>query len=510
MRIVNSIRWAAPFAMGSLLLLAACSSSGTTSSTSGSTGGSATTSAGSAGQTVTVAVPGDITDFNPFTDDLIEYRYVIYNTVFDPLVQYTPTLGISPDLATSYSSNANATVWTFNLRQGVKFTDGEPFNAAAAIASLKDAVSTKSIFAAPLATVKSYAAPSTYQLVITLSAPYAAFLDGLAEIAMVAPNTLATASKTPVGTGPFKFVSWTPNSQIVLARNNSYFGAKPAYQSLIFKPVTDPTVAMTDLSAGDVDIVANVPTSATSQVNSSQAKVVQPPTSNALELIEFNSTGKLANPLVRQALAYALDKSAVNKIAYNGLATPTWTPIAPSSFAYQSETGYDYNLTKAKSLLAQAGESHLNLTLIMPTGYPDAQQLGRVWQASLSQIGVTLNVSVLPLSTWLTKYLAVDYDMSWNTFNASADPNSFFSIIMPRHEKDFNNPQFYSEITQGVSVTSQSARAAIYQKLQNTLVSQLPVMIVMRTPILSVISTKVSGYALSPLGWGLFTGVTVG
>jgi peptide/nickel transport system substrate-binding protein len=505
MRIFTMRRLATTAALASLLLVAACGSSGSSSPT-----GSPSKSGSSTSQTVTVAVPGDITNFNPFTDYLIEYRYAIFNTVFDPLVKYTPTLGISADLAASYSSNANATVWTFNLRHGVKFTDGEAFNAAAAIASLKEAVSTKSIFAAPLATVTSYSAPSPYQLVIKLSAPYAAFLDGLAEIAMVAPNTLSTAQKTPVGTGPFKFVSWTPNSQIVLARNDSYFGAKSAYKSLIFKPVTDPTVAMTDLDAGDVDIVANVPTSVTKQLNASQAKVVQPPTSNALELIEFNSSGKLSNPLVRQALAYALNKPAVNQIAYNGKGTLTWTPISPSSFAYQNEAGYTYNLAKAKSLLAQAGESHLSLSLIMPTGYPDAQQLGRVWQASLSQIGVTLNVDVLPLSSWLTKYVGVDYDMSWNTFNASADPNSFFSIIMPGHKKDFHNAQFYSEITQGVSVTSQASRAAVYRTLQNTLVSQLPVMIVMRTPILSVAGTKVSGYALNPLGWGLYTDVKVG
>jgi len=501
MRIISR-RWAAPLALASVMLAAACGSSGSS--------GPSTTAGNSAAQTVTVAVPGDITDFNPFTDDLIEYRYVIYNTVFDPLVRYTPTLGLTPALAASYSSNANATVWTFNLRHGVKFTDGEAFNASAAIASLKAAVAVKSIFAAPLATVKSYSAPSPDKLVITLSAPYAAFLDGLAEIAMVAPNTLSTAKKTPVGTGPFKFVSWTPNSQIVLARNNSYFGAKPAYKSLVFKPVTDPTVALTDLSAGNVDIDAGVPTSAVSQISSSEAKVVKPPTSNALELIEFNSTGHLANPLVRQAMAYALDRPALNKIAYNSLGTLTWTPIAPSSFAYADEAGYTYDLAKAKSLLAQAGESHLTLSLIMPTGYPDAQQLGRVWQDSLSQIGVTLKVEDLPLSTWLTKYLAVDYDMTWNTFNASADPNSFFSIIMPRHEKDFHNAQFFNQITQGVSVTSQSARAAIYKQLQDTLVSQLPVMVVMRTPILSAASTKVSGYAVNPLGWGLFTGVKVG
>jgi peptide/nickel transport system substrate-binding protein len=504
MRIPTRCRWALP-SVAALLLLAACSS-GSSSSSSPSSSSSAGTSTS---PTLTVAVPGDITDFSPFSDDLIEYRYVIFNTVYSPLVQYTPTLGIAPALATSYSSNANATVWTFNLRQGVTFTDGEPFNAQAAIATLKETVSTKSIFDTPLANVTSYAAPTPYKLVITLKTPYAAFLDGLAEIAMVAPKTF-TNHKTPIGTGPFKFVSWTPNSQIVLTRNDSYWGAKPAYSSLIFKPVTDTTVALTDLSAGDVDIVANVPTSAIAQISTSSATVVQPPTSNALELVEFNSSGKLGNPLVRQALAYALDKPAVNSIAYAGKATLTWTPIAPSSFAYQNETGYSYNLAKAKSLLAQAGASHLNTTIIMPTGYPDAQQMGRVWQSSLAQIGVKLNVDVLPLTTWLTKYLATDYDMSWNEFNASADPNSFFSTIMPKHATDFHDPQFFSLITQGVSVTSQSARAAIYDQLQNILVQDLPVMVVMRAPIISIASTKVSGYALNPLGWGLYTGIKVG
>lgn len=496
-------RWvvatAAAAAAAAALLAAGCGSSAASSPSSTSASG-----------TLTVAVPGDITNFNPYTNDLIEYYYVIFNTVFDPLVRYTVNLGISPDLATSYSSNANGTVWTFNLRQGVKFTDGEPFNAAAAIASLKEAVADKSIHDTPLLGVTSYSAPSPYKLVIKLKAPYAAFLDGLARIAMVAPKTFSTASKTPVGTGPYKFVSWTPNSKIVLTRNNSYFGAKPSYQTLIFKPVADTSVALSDLEAGDVDIVASVPTSAVAQLNPAEARVVAPATSNALELIEFNSSGKLHNPLVRRALAYALDKAAVNKIAYNDRATLTWTPIPPSSFAYENEAGYPYNLSKAKALLAQAGDSHLSLTIIMPTGYPDAQQLGRVWQASLAQIGVTLKVDVLPLSTWLTEYTDVDYDMTWNTFNASADPDSFFTIIMDGHRKDFHDPQFFNLMAQGDSTTAQASRAAIYQKLQNILVQQLPVMVVMRTPILSVVSPKVSGYALNPLGWGIYTGVKVG
>jgi peptide/nickel transport system substrate-binding protein len=464
-----------------------------------------------ASQTLTVAVPGDITNFNPYTDYLIEYRYVIYNTVFDPLVRYTPTLGVVPDLATSASSNANATVWTFKLRH-VKFQDGEPFNAQAAIKSLKAVVAAGSIFGFPLATVKSYAAPSPYTLVVTLKAPYSAFLDGIAEIAMVAPNTLATSSKTPVGTGPFKFVSWTPNSQIVLARNDSYFGKKPSYQSLIFKPVTSQPVALTDLYAGAVDIVSNVSPGSTIGINKSAAKVVSPPTSNSLEMVEFNSSrGKIANPDVRRALAYALNKQAVNKIAYNSLGHPTWSPIPAKSYYYANETGYPYNLKKAKALLAKAGASHLNTTLILPTGYPDAAQMGRVWQQSLAQIGVTLNVDVQPLATWLTNYLHVNYDMTWNVFNASADPNSFFSIIMTGSaEPGFHDAKFFKLIKEGVSIVAPKDRAPIYRQLQAILVNQLPTMIVMRTPILSVASTKISGYGMNPLGWGLYTGIKLG
>ena len=467
-------------------------------------------SSSSVKQTVTVAIPGDITNYNPYTDTLIAYGYSIQYTVFDGLVKYSPTLGTEPDLATSWSSNASGTVWTFNLRHGVKFTDGEPFNAQAAIKSFHAVLAAKSLWDVPLQNATSFAAPNPYKLVITLSKPYAPFLDGLAKIAMVAPNKLGEVAKTPVGTGPFKFVSWTPNSQIVLTRNDDYFGAKPAYKTLILKPITDSTTALTDLAAGNVDIVATLPPTAVAQVTKSVAHVVQPHTSNSLELVEFNSSNPAtSNPLVRRALSYALDKNAINKIAYNGLATPTWTPVPPTSFAYKAETGYNYNLTKAKQLLAQAKDPHPTLTFIIPSGYPDGVQLGRVWQSSLAQIGVKLNVDVMPLSAWLTKWLAVDYEISWNTFPETSDPGSFYTVIMSAHQKDFKDAQFYSEMAAGVSTTVQSQRKAIYGELQDQLVSEDPAMIVMREPELSVASNKVSGYVMNSLGFGLFAGVKV-
>ena len=96
-------------------------------------------------------------------------------------------------------------------------------------------------------------------LQVTLKAPYAAFLSALADISIEAPGTYNTARTAPVGSGPYKFVSWTPNQQIVLQAWSGYYGPKPATQNLIFKPITDPEVALTDLDAGSINAIESVP-----------------------------------------------------------------------------------------------------------------------------------------------------------------------------------------------------------------------------------------------------------
>lgn len=499
---LNLQRWR-PLVVAAVVALGACVVVGAGSARTRIVAGA------SAQQTVTVAVAGDTTDFDPYTDTLLQYRYIIFNTVFDPLVRYTPRLGFQPALATKWSVNKAGTVWTFNLRHSVKFHDGEDFNAAAAITSLK-AIPSASIFEAPLANVASYSAPAPDKLVIKLKKPYAPFLDGLAEIAIVAPNALDTVGKDPIGTGAFRFTSWTPNNQIVLTKNDAYWGPKPSYQQLVFKPVADPTVALTDLQAGQVDIVANVPYSAT-RAGLGSAQVVAPPTSNKFEMVEFNSSAPdVKNPLVRRALAYALDKSSIGAISFGSAHAAISSPFAPSSFAYSAQRGYPYNLRKAQALLKQAHESNLHVTVMVPNTNPDVQLLARVWQASLAKINVTLNIDVLPLTTWAANYSSHNYQMTTNTYSSSADPSAFFSIFFGVHKTDFHNAQFYKLIDKGVATPDPKKRKVVYAKLQHLLDTQLPVLIGVRMPLLALAAPNVHGYALNPLGWSLFTNVTVG
>jgi peptide/nickel transport system substrate-binding protein len=532
------IKKSAIAAVGSCLLfgatLAACSSSGSsnTSAPSATPTASAASSAAApavssaapltsssapassaapalSSSTLTVAVPADITDFDPSTDQLIEYIYTIRNTVFSALVKYDANLNIVPDLATP-SVNADATVYTFKLNPGEMFQDNTPVTADAVIASLKRAGAGKGVYAAYLAGIASYVAPDPQTVVLTLKTSNAAFLDGLVNIAIIAPNSVANVGKLPVGSGPFKFVSATANRQIVLERFDGYFGQKPSIEKLIFNISTDPQVSVNNLYSGQVDAVSEASQTVVSQLNKSKASVVTPSSSNSIDLFEFNSSGKLANPLVRQALATALDKNTINAVVYGGQAKPISSVVPSGAYADTSIAGYPFDLAKAKALLAQAGVTNLSVNLILPTGYPEATQTAKIWQSSLKSIGVTLNITTQEVSVWVQNYIKHSYDVSWNFFNESGDPNSFFSIIMTPHlQDDYKNPAMQALIAKALTTSDTATRTADYAQLASMVNTDLPVLAYETRPLASLESTKVQGLTVNPLGWTLFDNVTV-
>ncbi|WP_175985585.1 ABC transporter substrate-binding protein [Microbacterium tenebrionis] len=470
---------------------------------------SAPSDAGTAPETV-VALAGDIDNFDPHTNQLNIYEYAIRELVFSSLVDYDVDLNLQPDLA-EYEVNEDATQFTFSLDADAVFQDGTDVDAAAVVSSLERAAdASNSIWSGRLADVKSYETPDDDTVVITLNSPNAAFLAGLASIAIIAPDATADVAKKPVGSGPYSFVSWTPNSEIVLERFDDYFGTQGASERIVYRPVSDQQVALNNLYSGDIDIISSITSATKGQFDATRAQLVEPSASNSMSLIEFNSSGALADVRVRQALAYALDKDAIREIAYGGAGASTWSPLPESSWAYAEQTGYPYDLDKAEALLVEAGAEGLSFTLEIPSGFPDAEQIARVWQSSLAEIGVTLTPNVTELSVWLDAYVSRSYDATWNTFNVGADPNSYFDIIMQPHlADDYPNAQVQQLVSDAVAVSDESERAEIYAQLQKILVDELPVMTVQSTPIYSAAANGVSGYAVNPLGWSLLAGASV-
>tara|TARA_R110002124_G_scaffold99318_7_gene245243 strand:- start:3732 stop:5210 length:1479 start_codon:yes stop_codon:yes gene_type:complete len=459
---------------------------------------------------VVVALAGDIDNFDPHTNQLIIFEFAIRELVFSTLVDYDAELNLQPDLAT-YEVNEDATVFTFSLVPDAVFHDGTSVDAAAVIASMERAGTAEdSIWSGRLADVASYEAPDDQTVVITLNNPDATFLAGLASIAIVAPSSFDTATSEPVGSGPYEFESWTANTEIVLTSFDDYFGEVSPTKTLRLQPIADQQVALNNLYSGSVDILASASAATVSQLDSARADLVEPVASNSLSLIEFNSSGKLADPMVRQALAHALDKASIREIAYGGGGSSSWSPLPESSWAYSEQTGYEYDLDKAATMLAAAGESDLEFSLEVPSGFPEAEQLARVWQASLAEIGVTLNVNITEISVWLDAYVSRGYDATWNVFNVGADPHSFFDIIMTPHlADDYQNQTVSDLVLDATRVSDEAARSELYSELQQILVDELPVMIVQSTPVASIAGPDVSGYEVNPLGWALLSQVTV-
>ena len=492
-------------AMLACAFLAACGDSGdSTATTSGDD------SAPVGNGTLTVTMQGDIDNFDPYTNQLIQYEWVIRNTVFDTLVRYDDDLSIVPGVATP-EANADATEFTFALQDGVTFSDGDPMDAEAVIASLKAAAKSKGLYAAKLADVKSYEAPDSRTVKITLRNPNAAFLDGLAKIAIVAPRHLRDARKNPVGSGPYTFKSWTPNDSVVLERNDDYWGPKPALRSIVFKPVPDPQNALNSIYAGDVDVVGFTPTDIVAQLDGSRATAVEPPASNSMLYVEMmGRSGALADPKLRQALAHAFDRDAVRKVAYGDRGESEWSPLPSGSWAYAQQEGYPYDLDQARALVEEAGASGRTITLDILTGDPSAVKMARVWQESLAKVGIDLRVRVSELSVWLDRYINHDYDMIVNGFNVSSDPNSFFEVIMKGHLEDqYRNPEMQRLIAEGVATTDEARRTEIYAQLQEMMVADLPVLAAQAQPLASVAGTRVDGLQINPIGWPLFDGVSV-
>jgi peptide/nickel transport system substrate-binding protein len=462
--------------------------------------------------TLTVALAGDIDNFDPATNQLITYQSSIGNTVFDPLVGYDADLNLVPRLAKSWEVNADATEFTFTLQSGASYHDGTPVTAASVIKSLERSASLGGVIGTPLQRVSKFEAVDDSTIKMTLDESYAPFLTALTIVFILAPDSFDNATSAPVGTGPFTFESWTPNDAIVLSRNDDYWGDKPSYQTLEFRPVPDSQVALTNLYADDLDIVAEPSNAVLSQVDTSAATIVRPSASNSIAYIEMmGTTGALSDPLVRRALSHAFDRESVRLVAYSGGGDSVASPLPVSSWAYEDLEGYPYDLEKAAELLEEAGVSDLSVALEMPAGFPEAEQMARVWQASLAQIGVDLKINVTELSVWLDAYVSRNYDMTWNFFGVSPDPHSFFDVIMrPHFEGDvYDNPRVAELVNAGVSTGDQAEREAIYKELQEIMVDELPVMTVQSRPVAAIVANDVSGFAMNPLGWGIYTGVTL-
>ena len=418
MRVRMGRRWI-PGVVAIGLLLSACGgTSATPSATTSTAATGAAATAPASGSTLIYGTAVPVTSLDTAgTGGLLTYpaAFEAAFLVYDGLVRFNSKLQVQPDLASSWSVAANGTTWTFHLRQGVKFTDGTPFNATAAAWNLNRMISPKTNDTnRPIWDIFSSAkATGTYTLQVSTKAPSGQVLNDLAHgsALMVSPAAVQKYGSNygihPVGTGPYMVKSFQPGTELNLVANPGYWGGKPKLAGIDFKSIPDSATRIAALQSGQVQVIDTVPPENVAQLQSDPSlKVISVPGLQTFGVVLNERIAPLNDPLVRQAFNDAVDKAAIVKTLFQGQASVMDSPLAPDTTGHAAQTPYPYDPAKAKSLLSQAGYTPgaggvlakggraLSLTLSYPTTqYPAGAKVAQAIQSQLQQIGVKVTLN---------------------------------------------------------------------------------------------------------------------
>lgn len=470
------------------------------------------------GGTLTIASTQDIDNYDPHWNQLIAYNVLVGHNVFEYLTRLDAGMNVVPALAARWDISADGTEYTFHLREGAQFHNGRDLTATDVTYSFHRLTEQETIYANKMDPVVAVEALDAATVKFTLKAPWAPFLEDVSLIAIVPEEAIDSISKEPVGSGPFRFAEWEPNDRIVLERNPAYDAAlAPQLERLVIKILPDYAVALTNLEAGSVDAVYEVPAAEADRFQGREGFVIQAPeASNSIFLLEMaiNRHEPLQNSQVRKALAMSLDKAAIQRNVYFGHGSPQFGSLPQSSWAYIEPVDIEYDPAGAKALLAEAGyPDGFDLTVKVIAGVAVMENVATIWQNGLAQAGVNLTIEVEDLSTWLDNYVGRTYQTIANWMNIGGDPHSVYDIIFKPHLQDpdsYPDAEMLAWIEEGAATTDIDARKAIYHRIQRRALEELaPVIVVQAQPLLALTTDKVQGWSMNGKGDIFFSAITV-
>ncbi|MBE6971547.1 MAG: ABC transporter substrate-binding protein [Ruminococcaceae bacterium] len=463
---------------------------------------------------LTLAVEQDIDNFDPFTNQQNPFVRIINFNCYETLFHYDADMKLVMDLATSYEQ-VDDTTYTFKLREGVTFHNGEAFTAddvIYTINTIKDEA-TGAWRNSQYANVAEMTATDATTLTIKLAAPQAGFIDNLAYTAIVSKSTTPKDLTTnPVGTGPFKFVSWTPNDSIKFEKNANYWEAdKIAVDQLVMKVIPDPTVSVTSLQSKTVQFVGSMDIESANTVANTEGLVLME--SNYASTIYELEIGRhlnkaLADPEVVRALFLAMDRETIAEQVFSGKASAAKSPFPSAAKFYAEVDTEGYDIEKAKQVLAATEyKDGFSFTVQVLSSDSASQQALIIWQDALKKLGVELKIDICELSVWLDAYLNRNYDMIANYYSmVGTDPSTYCSVIMTAladyQTKDL--PDLNKLILDSANGSDEAVRKEGYKTVQEQIVKYRPVISYVECTNLNGMTDNLTGVTVNAMGHAFF------
>ena len=360
---------------------------------------------------VAIGIDMDTVDPHMQTTTLV---FNIVRHIYETLVWFDEDGNVIPWLAESWQVSDDGLEYTFKLRQGVKFSDGTEFTAEDVKANVDRWINpeVKVRSRSQLGPVESAEVVDKYTVKIRLKEPYAPFLAALASYLLITSQETiekygANSIEEPVGTGPYILDEWKKGDEIVLVRNENYWGDKPSIKEIVWKIIPEAGTREAALLAGDVDVAFLPPASDKDVLENNPDVKLYTPVTNRILLVGIMPKGPLLDERVRKALNYAVDKEAIVENVLYGLGVVADAPVPPHFFGYAPMEPYEYNPDLAKQLLAEAGYADgLTLKLMHPTGrYLQDKQVAEAIQAYLQDVGVNVELVTMDWPSFVGELL---------------------------------------------------------------------------------------------------------
>lgn len=377
------------------LLVAACTA-----------GGGEAGNQGDADSTVTIAVADEPATLDEAAGSTAEIN--IAENIFDSLADRNQKDGSpTPQLAKRWEVSDDQLSWTFFLRKGVKFTNGEPFNADAVKFSIERflAEDFTTSFAPYFSAMDNIEVVDDYTVKFNLKKPNPVFAQTLPWHSLVVPPAYTKKvgnekfGEAPIGTGPYKLKEWRRGDRLVLEANEDYFAGAPSIKTVIFRFIQDPSARTAALLSGDVDIASPISIEQVDQVENSEGVSIKTPKLSIFrDRLMLRPDKKPFNDVrVRQAMNYAIDREAIVKNVLGGYGKVTNGPIVEGEFGWRPELeeyGYEYDPAKAKQLLTEAGYPNgFQVTFdTRPGTFPKDDETPQVIAQYLAKVGVKAKI----------------------------------------------------------------------------------------------------------------------
>jgi peptide/nickel transport system substrate-binding protein len=444
---------------------------------------------------------------------------IVFSAFCDKLFDIDEKLNIVPQLALSYENSTDGKEMTIKLRPGVKFHDGETFDAEAAKFSLERHLAMQGSFRKPeLAALDHIDVVDPLTIKLVLKTPFSPLITQLTDRAgmMVSPKAVKEEGDKfglhPVCAGPYKFVERVQQDRMVFEKFADYWNKDSVFiDRVVFLPINDATVRLANLKSGGLDLIERVLATDIKDVRADKKLEL----STASELGYLGLTINIGNDKnkgalsqsekVRQALDLSIDRDALNQVVFNGEFTPGNQWVSPEHPYYQQAFPVPKrDVAKAKALLKEAGVAlPVNVDYMVPKG-AENEAVAQVIQSMAAEAGFDLKIRVIEFATSFKQAQAGEFQVFQINWSGRIDPDGnsyvFLHTKSPQNDGGYSNPEADKAMENARLISDPAQRKAIYEKLTKIVLNDEPIIYIYHRKLLFAHTTRLEGYRQMPDG----------